>query len=109
MHVLFDAYIDFNRISGGDPYEEFNRMMLFTRRFDTDFSRGQIDGYFNSEIPDNFFDIMAFHTAMKWIATIVWMIHTNDKVCYDEMLVAKDNILKDYCNFTNVIPSWYHK
>ena len=84
--------IDFNRVSGGDPYEEFNRMMLFTRRFDADFSKGQIDGYFNGNVPEEFFNVMAFHSAMKLL---------------DEMLIAKDQIFEDYSGFTTVVPKWY--
>lgn len=100
--------IDFERTSSGDPYEEFNRMMTYTRRFSVDFSRGQIDGYFeNEKIPDEFFHVMAFHTAMKLLTTIIFGVSTNQKHIYEENELAKEVIYKDYDGFRCVVPSWY--
>lgn len=102
--------IDFERTSGGDPYEEFNRMMTYTRRFSEDFSRGQIDGYFEDEkIPDNFFLIVAFHTAMKLLTTIIFGVITDQKHIYEENELAKEILFNDYKGYTQFIPDWYLK
>ena len=100
--------IDFERTSSGDPYEEFNRMMIYTRRFSVDFSRGQIDGYFeNEKIPEEFFPIVAFHSAMKLLTTIVFGVTTKQEHIYKENELAKEVLYEDYKGFTSVVPSWY--
>ncbi len=102
--------IDFERTSSGDPYEEFNRMMAYTRRFSVDFSRGQIDGYFGNEpIPDNFFHIVAFHTAMKLLTTIIFGVTTKQKHIYEENELAKEVLFKDYKGYTQFVPDWYKR
>lgn len=102
--------IDFERTSSGDPYEEFNRMMAYTRRFSVDFSRGQIDGYFGDEkIPENFFHIVAFHTAMKLLTTIIFGVVNKQKHIYEENELAKEVLYNDYKGYTQLVPDWYSK
>jgi len=46
--------IDFNRWDYGDPFEEFYKMMLFSRELSIPFAMGQINGYFENRVPNNF-------------------------------------------------------
>jgi len=102
--------IDFERTSSGDPFEEFNRMMIYTRRFSTEFSRGQINGYFgNEKIPEEFFPIVAFHSAMKLLTTIVFGVATKQRHIYAENEIAKQVLFEDYKGYTSFIPAWYKK
>ena len=73
--------IDFERTSSGDPFEEFNRMMIYTRRFSETFCCGQIDGYFGEEqIPEEFWKVVAFHASMKLLMTIIYGVATGSSV-----------------------------
>lgn len=102
--------IDFERTSSGDPYEEFNRMMAYTRRFSEEFSCGQIDGYFeNEDIPEEFFRVVAFHTAMKLLTTIIFGVTTKQKHIYEENELAKEILFNDYKGYTQFVPDWYVK
>lgn len=100
--------IDFERTAFGDPFEEFNRMMTYTRRWSIDFCRGQVDGYFlNESIPDNFWKIVAFHCALNLITTIVYGVYTQQKHIYEENEIAKNVIYDDFEGFTKFAPKWY--
>lgn len=54
--------IDFNRMDYGDPWEEFNRI-TFCVETSPIFASGYINGYFNNEVPDLFFRLMALYIA----------------------------------------------
>lgn len=100
--------IDFERTTYGDPFEEFNRMMTYTRRWSTDFCNGQVDGYFEgNEPPERFWEIVAFHCALNLLTTIIFGVSTNQKHIYQENEEAKNIIFDDFNGFTTFIPSWY--
>lgn len=100
--------IDFERTAYGDPYEEFNRMMTYTRRWSVEFCRGQVDGYFEGEqIPENFWQIVAFHCALNLITTIVFGVHTKQKHIYEENEIAKQVIYDDFKGYTCFPPDWF--
>ena len=100
--------IDFERTAYGDPYEEFNRMMTYTRKWSIDFCRGQIDGYFEGEtIPENFWRIVAFHCALNLITTIVFGVHTKQKHIYKENEIANQVIYEDFDGYTSFAPKWF--
>lgn len=54
--------IDFNRSGYGDPWKEFDRY-IFTWGTSTEFANGQLHGYFNHNIPEEFFILMALYNA----------------------------------------------
>jgi aminoglycoside phosphotransferase (APT) family kinase protein len=97
--------IDFNRWDYGDPFEEFYKMMLFSRELSIPFAKGQINGYFENAIPNSFFDILALYLADVILYSIVWAIPfgTDD---VNGMIKRAKMILSDYDNFTTAIPKW---
>jgi aminoglycoside phosphotransferase (APT) family kinase protein len=98
--------IDFNRWDYGDPFEEFYKMMIFSRELSIPFARGQIKGYFNNSISDNFFDILALYLADVILFSIVWAIpYGEDEV--RGMIKRAEMILTDYDNFTRTVPKWF--
>ena len=102
--------IDFERTSGGDPYEEFNRMMTYTRRWSIEFCVGQVDGYFEGCVPpEDFWRIVAFHCAVNLITTIVFGVHTKQKHIYEENEIAKQVIYDDFKGYTEFLPDWYKR
>ena len=100
--------IDFERILYGDPYEEFNRMMIYTRRWSIEFCKGQINGYFSEkEIPENFWKITALHCAISLITTITYGHYTNQKYIYEENEISNEIIYNDYKSYTSFVPEWF--
>lgn len=99
------SIIDFNRAGFGDPWEEYDRF-VFTWNISTSFAKGQIESYFNHQVPDKFFRIMALYNARNAIASIQWSIPFGEK----DLKVAIDNakkIIESYNGFTTHIPNWY--
>lgn len=99
--------IDFNRSGYGDPWKEYDRF-AFTWGISTEFANGQIHGYFNNDVPDNFFKLMALYSARNIIASVPWSIAFGEQ----ELKVAFENIDKvydAYSVFSTYIPNWYRK
>lgn len=99
--------IDFNRSGYGDPWKEYDRF-VFTWGISTEFANGQIHGYFDNNVPDNFFKLMALYSARNLIASVPWSITFGEK----ELKVAFENIdrvYKAYNGFSTYIPNWYKK
>jgi aminoglycoside phosphotransferase (APT) family kinase protein len=98
--------IDFNRWDYGDTIEEFYKMILFSREISIPFAKGQINGYFDNEIPKDFFEILALYVADVILFSIVWAIpFGSDDV--NGMIKRAELILDDYDNFNLTIPKWF--
>ncbi|MDT2782732.1 aminoglycoside phosphotransferase family protein [Vagococcus fluvialis] len=63
--------IDFNRWDLGDPFEEFLKISLFTVETSPVFALGQIEGYFNNQIPDIFWEQLKFYSLHTSLFSIV--------------------------------------
>lgn len=99
------SIIDFNRWDYGDPYEEFNRMMVFSREQSIPFARGQLVGYFGEDIPDLFFRLVALYLADVILFSVVWATSFG-QADVDNMLRRAQMILDDYDGFTTHKPIW---
>ncbi len=100
--------IDFNRCDYGDPYEEFYKMIFFSRELSIPFSNGQIQGYFTDGIPDDFFKLLALYVADVTFPSVVWAIPFGEDDT-KKMLKRTEMIFSDYENFNRVIPKWFSK
>ncbi|MCM1991273.1 aminoglycoside phosphotransferase family protein [Oceanirhabdus seepicola] len=97
--------IDFNRCDYGDPWEEFNRL-VFTYTVSEPFAVGSIHGYFENNVPDEFFKLLALYCARDVLASIPWSIPYGE----EDIKVAIENgkkTIESYDGFEKVIPSWY--
>ena len=54
--------IDFNRNDFGDPWEEFNRI-VWCAQSAPKFASGMVDGYFDSEVPVEFWRLLALYIS----------------------------------------------
>lgn len=97
--------IDFNRCDYGDPWEEFNRLP-FSVNASLDFARGQVDGYFNGKIPDEFFKLTALYIGVNILSSVPWAIKYG-KAEVDFMMNSAKEMLTYYDDFKRYIPSWY--
>lgn len=97
--------IDFNRLDYGDPWEEFNRI-FFSWSVSVPFAIGQIHGYFNNDVPDKFFKLLALYVCTNSLSSIPWAIPFGDKEI-SFMVENANNIVKWYDKFNTYIPVWY--
>ncbi|MCD6579188.1 phosphotransferase [bacterium] len=98
--------IDFNRWDFGDPYEDFYKMMLFSRELSIPFAIGQIHGYFNNRVPNDFFEILALYIADVILFSVVWAIPFGENEI-KEMLKRAEMIFSDYEYFNSAVPKWF--
>lgn len=99
--------IDFNRSGYGDPWKEYDRY-IFTWGVSTEFANGQLHGYFNNKVPDDFFRLMVLYSARNLIASIPWSLSFGE----DELTTAFENVdkvNKSYDGFKSYIPNWYRE
>lgn len=96
--------IDFDRYDFGDPWEEFNR--VWSAEAAPEFARGTVDGYFNGDVPNEFWQLLALYVCNNILGSLPWAIDFGDR----EIAVMRNqakNILSWYDNMKKTIPSWY--
>ncbi len=97
--------IDFNRNDFGDPWEEFNRIVWCAQKSSL-FASGLVDGYFNGNIPINFWKLLALYISSNTLSSIYWAIPYGETEVNKMLNQAKD-VLTWYDNMANTIPTWY--
>lgn len=97
--------IDFNRLDYGDPWEEFNRI-TWCSEISGHFASGRIHGYFNNEVPEPFFKLMALYIASNQLSSISWAIPFGEEQVHIMLNRAQD-ILREYDSFQSIVPNWY--
>lgn len=98
--------IDFNRWEIGDPYEEFYKLESFGTEVSIPYCRGQINAYFDDNIPDEFWKILAVYVAHASLYSIKWAERFEEKDVNDMVKRCKQAFIH-YDNFKKSIPSWY--
>ncbi|MDV4151924.1 phosphotransferase [Clostridium sp. AL.422] len=98
--------IDFNRWEIGDPYEEFYKLESFGTEVSIPYCIGEIHGYFNGEVPDKFWDILAVYVAHASLFSIKWAEKFGQSDVEHMIKICKKSF-KHYDNFNRRIPSWY--
>ncbi len=100
--------IDFNRWEIGDPYEEFYKLESFGTDVSVPYCVGQIDAYFDDDVPDDFWDILAVYVAHAALYSIKWAERFGQTEIENMMRICNKSFTH-YNNFANSIPNWYHK
>lgn len=100
--------IDFNRWEVGDPYEEFYKLESFAREISVPYCIGQIEAYFDQNIPYEFWQILAVYVAHASLYSIKWA-EKFGKEEIDGMVARCKRAFEDYDSFQTVIPKWYVK
>ena len=65
--------VDFDRMSWGDPWEEFNRLTWTVQRSPI-FASAMMRSYFGGEVPAEFWQLMALYVASNQLSCIAWAI-----------------------------------
>ena len=97
--------IDFDRDDYGDPWEEFNRIVWCAQAAPA-FASGMVDGYFDGEIPMDFWRLLALYICSNTLSSLPWAIPFGDK----EIRVMRNQaaqVLQWYDDMKNVVPAWY--
>ncbi|MCR3905683.1 MAG: phosphotransferase [Tenericutes bacterium] len=100
--------IDFNRWEIGDPYEEFYKLESFGTEVSIPYCIGQIEAYFNDDIPNDFWDILAIYCAHSALYSIKWAEPFGQEQI-DVMINICKKTMNHFDNFNKAIPSWYRK
>ncbi len=97
--------IDFNRNDYGDPWEEFNRIVWCAQAAPI-FASGMVDGYFDGEVPMDFWKLPALYISSNTLSSVYWAIpFGEDEV--NTMLNQAKEVLCWYDNMKNPVPTWY--
>lgn len=99
--------IDFDRDDFGDPWEEFNRIVWCAQAAPA-FASGMVDGYFDGEIPMDFWKLLALYICSNTLSSLPWAIPFGD----GEIQVMRKQaaqVLEWYDGMQQVVPTWYQK
>ena len=99
--------IDFNRYDVGDPWEEFNRIVWCAQTSPL-FASGMVDGYFEREIPMDFWRLLALYIASNTLSSLPWAIPFGEGEI-DTMKNQAREVLDWYDGMRCVVPKWYRK
>jgi len=102
----FVGVIDFNGFDWGDPIHDYVKVALFQREISMPFSIGQIQGYFENNIPKDFWLLYSIYVAMTIFSTVVWCLRVAPEQL-DKMIERISVVLDDHKNFELLIPTWY--
>jgi len=99
--------IDFNRFDFGDPWEEFNRIVWCAQKSPA-FASGMIDGYFDGNVPMEFFETLALYISSNMLSSVYWAIPFGEKEIAVMLNQAKE-VLEWYDNMQTPVPTWYRQ
>lgn len=99
--------IDFNRNDYGDPWEEFNRIVWCAQKW-PQFASGMVNGYFDGDVPLEFWKLLALYISSNTLSSIYWAIPFGQNEV-DTMLNQAKEILIWHENMKKSVPAWYCK
>ncbi len=95
--------IDFNRSDDGDPWQDFDRI-AFSVRISPEFAKGQILGYFNHNVPQDFFTTLRYYFSLNSFGSIAWAIPYGEQ----EVQIMQDIASHIHSWYQESdIPTWY--
>ena len=97
--------IDFNRSDYGDPWEEFNRIVWCAQKSPL-FATGMVNGYFNGNVPFDFWSLLALYIASNTLSSLYWAIPFGEAEV-NVMVNQASEVLSWYDNMKNPVPTWY--
>lgn len=101
--------IDFDKCAIGDGWEEFGGI-VWAARLSERFAKGQVDGYFSGEIPDDFFRLLALYIGIYALEHVVRSVkHHKDTRTLETIYSNTDFMAKMFENYHTYIPNWYRK
>ena len=99
--------IDFDRDDFGDPWEEFNRIVWCAQAAPA-FASGMVDGYFDGNVPMEFWKLLALYICSNTLSSLPWAISFGEGEI-QAMRKQAAQVLEWYDGMKNVVPTWYRK
>ena len=99
--------IDFDRDDFGDPWEEFNRIVWCAQAAPA-FASGMVDGYFDGQVPLDFWKLLALYICSNTISSLPWAVSFGER----EIQVMRNQaaqVLLWYENMQTPVPAWYQE
>ena len=97
--------IDFDRYDFGDPWEEFNRIVWCAQASPL-FASGMVNGYFDGNVPMEFWRLLALYIASNTLSSLPWAISFGQREI-DTMRNQAREVLSWYDGMKNPVPAWY--
>ena len=97
--------IDFDRYDFGDPWEEFNRIVWAVQKSPL-FASGMINGYFDNDVPMEFWNLLALYISSNTLSSLPWAIPFGEEQVRIFLAQGKE-VLSWYDGMQNSIPNWY--
>ena len=97
--------IDFEKQDVGDPWEEFNRI-VWSAQAAPAFASGMVDGYFDGNVPLDFWKLLALYISSNMLGSLPWAIPYGEKEIKVMRRQAAD-VLRWFDGMKNVVPAWY--
>lgn len=102
MHVIDWNHADFD--NWGDPWTELANVSTEHLCF----SVGQINGYFDGNVPPEFWSLFELYIAVGAITAIPWASNYGQEMIKSKLKMCHD-VLGWFNNMNNSIPIWYNK
>ena len=99
--------IDFEKWDVGDPWEEFNRI-VWSAQAAPAFASGMVEGYFDGNVPMEFWKLLALYISAGMIGSLPWAIPFGEKEV-QVMRKQAAQVLEWYDEMKSVVPTWYQK
>lgn len=97
--------IDFDRDDYGDPWEEFNRIVWCAQAAPA-FASGMVDGYFDGEVPMDFWKLLALYICSNTLSSLPWAVPYGEEQTR-VMENQATQVLQWYEGMKNMVPAWY--
>lgn len=99
--------IDFDECKVGDGWEEFGGI-VWAARLSKQFAKGQVDGYFSDNVPEEFFRLLAVYIGIYALEHVVRSERNHKGERSVETIYSNtDFMCSMFDNFKTYIPNWY--
>ena len=99
--------IDFEKEDFGDPWEEFNRI-VWSAQAAPYFASGTVDGYFDGQVPERFWRLLALYICNNTLSSLPWAIPFGAREI-EVMREQQRQVLRWYDHMQSVVPTWYSR
>ena len=100
------AFLDYGNHDYGDPWHDFVKCGLFQVETSPEFARHLINGYFENQVPERFWQLYSLYMAMVVFSALVWA-ERFDAEGVEMMQRRAQRIIRDHDGFQREIPLWY--
>lgn len=98
--------IDFEKFSWGNPIEDFFKLPKYTNDISEYFATGQVDGYFDGQVPGWFWRRYNLFIALNYHASYIGAFSYDN---LETVKIRQDKIFQEHDFINHQAPAWYKK